>query len=180
MSHGKKLSCHHITVGLESKIVKPFKGWHRVHLNLTGKMCIQFGIVKTIMFCIFRRQVANKVFKMKTVCRNLFDAKLNLFLRCWFSHLDLWHNVCNKPATLLFVQKMFCNVSYFHFCRHKEKFMWGSYFTFIFPFPRASLTPTDKTHSRPPLIYCWKKSNIISKDGALSGHLSTSPNDQCE
>ena len=40
---------------------------------------------------------------------------------------------------------MFCNVSYFHFARHKEKFMWGSYFTFIFPFPRAGFGLSDKT-----------------------------------
>ena len=40
---------------------------------------------------------------------------------------------------------MFCNVSYFHFARHKEKFMWGSFFTFIFPFPRAGFGLSDKT-----------------------------------
>ena len=66
----------------------------------------------------------------------------------WVSpHLDLWHSVCNKPASLLFVQKMFCNVSYFHFSPHKENFMWGSYFTFIFLFPRASFALPDKTHN---------------------------------
>ena len=58
---------------------------------------------------------------------------------------------------------MFCNVSYFHFPQqHKEKFMWGSYFTFIFLFPRASSGPTDKTHS--PLLYIvGKRRTLFSK-----------------
>ena len=75
----------------------------------------------------------------------------------WVSpHLDLWHSVCNKPASLLFVQKMFCNVSYFHFSPHKENFMWGSYFTFIFLFPRHSFALPDKTHN-------YILSNIVGK-----------------
>ena len=42
---------------------------------------------------------------------------------------------------------MFCNVSYFHFPQqHKEKFMWGSYFTFIFLL--VSLNPVLKKELR--------------------------------
>ena len=83
----------------------------------------------------------------------------------WVSpHLGLWHSVCNKPATLLFVQKMFCNVSYFHFSPHKEKFMWGSYFTFIFLFPRASFALPDKTHNYILLnIVIKRRKTIFSK-----------------
>ena len=72
-------------------------------------------------------------------------CKAKCFSALLTSHLNLWHNVGNKAASLPFVHKMFCNVSYFHFARHKEKFMWGSYFTFIFPFPRAGFGLSDKT-----------------------------------
>ena len=56
------------------------------------------------------------------------------------SHFILWHNVCNKLGSFLFVHKMFCNVSYFRFSQYKE----NSYFTFIFLFSRTSFAPTDK------------------------------------
>ena len=87
----------------------------------------------------------------------------------WVSpHLDLWHSVCNKPASLLFVQKMFCNVSYFHFSPHKENFMWGSYFTFIFLFPRASFALPDKTHNYILLNIVGKRRKTIFSKRVLA------------
>ena len=56
------------------------------------------------------------------------------------SHFILWHNVCNKLGSFLFVHKMFCNVSYFRFSQYKE----NSYFTFIFLFSRTGFALTDK------------------------------------
>ena len=94
----------------------------------------------------------------------------------WVSpHLHLWHSVCNKPATLLFVQKMFCNVSYFHFSPHKEKFMWGSYFTFIFLFPRASFALPDKTHNYILLNIVRKRRKTIFSKRVLALYSSWFP-----
>ena len=130
------------------------------------------GNIRNMLFEVYSAVDRLEVFEMKMRWESWEIYRTQSFFSRFVSHLDLWHNVCNKPATLLFVQKMFCDVSYFHSGPSStKKSLCEAHTSLLFSFSQE-LASASLIRQTAPLIYCcWKNENIISNDGAtLFGH----------